>query len=201
MICAKNAISITLKILESVALWIMITKPKPKPKDRFQRCLSIINRQDITSLTTDEKTQVCDVLYNNDFGKSPVERKKGTAILERLNEYILVVKSKNRLTPMKAGCHIEHVLPQEHKKVENWDNIWSSSDASNWKQKLGNLALLDGNSNSKIGNKCFEHKKDHLRNSPYPLTKNIAESSKWDVAAVEANHKYYIRLAKEVWKL
>jgi hypothetical protein len=198
---AKNTISLTLKNMESVALWMMITKPKPKPKDRFQRCLSIIDDAVKTSLTADEKTQVCDVLYNNDFGKSPVERKKVTAILERLNEYILVVRSKNRLTPMKAGCHIEHILPQEHKKVEDWVNIWTSSDASNWKQKLGNLALLDGKSNSKIGNKCFEHKKENLRNSPYPLTKNIAEVSKWDIAAVKANHMEYISLAKEVWKL
>jgi hypothetical protein len=198
---AKNAISLTLKNPESVALWMMIAKPKPKPNDRFQRCLSIINNADKTSLTIDEKTQICDVLYNNDFGMSSAERKKGTAILERLNEYILVVKSKNRLTPLKAGCHIKHVLPQEHKQVEDWNKNWSSSDASKWKHKLGTPALLDENTNSKIGNKCFEHKKEYLRDSPYPLTKNIAESSKWDIADVEANHKEYIRLAKETWKL
>lgn len=194
----KFSISLKLKKLESIALWMMTTKPRPK--DRFRRCLEIIEGSNQMSLTVDEKQHICKVLDDQDFGK-PADRKKAAAILDRLNEYILVDENSNRLQPMQAGRHIEHVLPQQHQKNEHWSNLWLPSDASQWKQRLGNLALLDMKSNSKIGNKGFEQKKDHLRQSPYPLTRDIAKSTMWDVNAVEANHEKYMALAKKVWNL
>lgn len=123
------------------------------------------------------------------------------AILGRLNELILFEKTQNRLEPLKTGCHVEHVLPQEHINVKEWSETWDSTDASTWKNKLGNLALLNRNTNSKIGNGSFEAKKDHLIDSPYPLTKEIAETKAWDVHTVKQNHDKTIGLAKEVWNL
>lgn len=196
----KKAISNTLRHVESIALWMMVTKPKPK--ERFERCLGIIENVDHVSLSQEETRTICDALYHEEFGK-PSACKKAAAILERLNEHILVETSKNRLEPMEKGRHIEHVLPQKHQSVEAWNELWSSKDAAKWKHRLGNLALLDGNSNSKIGNRFFDEKKELLRNSPYPLTKDLATTtpSTWDVDAVKFNHEKYIDLAKTVWKL
>ena len=92
-------------------------------------------------------------------------------------------------------------MPQKYENVEAWTDTWDPNDATKWKHKLGNLALLNGNSNSKIGNGCFETKRELLNDSPYPLTKGIANSLSWDVNAVEENHNKYIDHAKEVWKL
>ena len=75
-------------------------------------------------------------------------------------------------------------------------------EASTWMFRFGNLALLNGAANSKIGNEGFDIKKNDYRRSPYPLTKEIADDfSLWSVQAVKDNQKKYIDLAKEVWKL
>ena len=152
------------------------------------------------SLTIGEQSLICKTLYDLEFGK-PAERKKAVAILGRLNEHILVEKTQNKLEPMNVGCHVEHVQPQQHEDVRDWNDTWDSTDASTWKNKLGNLALLNRNTNSKIGNGSFERKKDHLIDSPYPLTKEIAKTKAWDVHAVKQNHDKTIGLAKEVWNL
>ncbi|VEU36412.1 unnamed protein product [Pseudo-nitzschia multistriata] len=194
----KSAVPKILKNVETIALWMMVTKPKPK--DRFGRCLSIIEDQGNASLSYDERSSVVEGLHNFEFGK-PAERKKAAAILARLNEYVLFKNSQSRLEPTNAGRHIEHVLPQHHKNLNSWNETWDPTDASTWKDRLGNLALLNRNTNSKIGNGSFETKKEHLIDSPYPLTKDIAKSQTWDVHAVRRNHDMCIDLARKVWKL
>ena len=105
---------------------------------------------------------------------------------------------------MKSSLNIEHILPQKHNKNVYWMEHWQDDDdISFWQHKIGNLALLNQKINSKIGNNCFEIKKKHLKESPYPLTKEIAANDAliWDVHAVQENHKRYINLAKEVWNI
>ena len=210
----KKLIINKLKDIECIALWMMLAKPKPK--DRFQRCLLIIeeheNKDNIaavsssstSSLTNEEQRLICNALETTDFGKGATDRKKATAILERLNEYELVKKHQSKLQPIKSSLNIEHILPQKHNKNVYWMEHWQDDDdISFWQHKIGNLALLNQKINSKIGNNCFEIKKKHLKESPYPLTKEIAANDAlvWDVHAVQDNHKRYINLAKEVWNI
>jgi hypothetical protein len=207
----KKQIINKLKDIECIALWMMLAKPKPK--ERFQRCLLIIEEHrnkniDVssssTSLSNEEQAFICNALETTDFGKGATDRKKVTAILERLNESQLVKKHQSKLQPMKSSLNIEHILPQKHNTNVYWTEHWPNDDViSFWQHKIGNLALLNQKINSKIGNNCFEIKKKHLKESPYPLTKEIAANDTliWDVHAVQDNHKGYINLAKEVWNI
>jgi len=61
---------------------------KPKPKDRLQRCMGIIENADKAFLLRDEQSLIRTALYNLELGK-PSETKEAAAILECLNEHIL----------------------------------------------------------------------------------------------------------------
>jgi hypothetical protein len=205
----KKQILNKLKDIECVALWMILAKPKPK--ERFQRCLCIIEEYEnksialsssSTSLSNEEQQFICNALEITDFGKGATDRKKATAILERLNEYQLVKKHQSKLQPMKSSLNIEHILPQKHTNNVYWKEHWKNDDdVFTWQHRLGNLALLNQKINSKIGNNCFEIKKEHLKESPYPLTKEISNALLWDAHAVQDNHNRYINLSKEVWNL
>jgi hypothetical protein len=67
--------------------------------------------------------------------------------------------------------------------------------------QLGNLALLNQSVNAKITNGPFVKKQDHLKLSPYPLTRQIGESERWDLKAVQGCHDKIMGLASLVWNL
>ena len=74
-------------------------------------------------------------------------------------------------------------------------------DDEGWTHRLGNLAILNQSANCKMGNKPFSEKREILKDSPYPLTRRIANFPSWDAEAIEKNHKSMLELAREVWKL
>jgi len=196
-----------LKQLEGIALWSMLTKPKPKV--RFQRCINILlSTRSATdtdpnglALLREEKEAIREILNTAEFGARAGEIKKVKAMLERLNEHRLVVQHQNRMEPLQSTLHLEHILPQNHNNVESWTNNWTPQQSSEWKHRLGNLVLLNQKKNAKIGNGSFNVKAEHFSNSPYPLTNQISKHMEWNVASLTKNHEDTIDLATEVFGL
>lgn len=203
----KKRIVSNMNDLECIALWMLLCGPRPIV--RFKRCLSIIEefeRNDIDHsesilLSVEERNDICNRLETEDLGKG-TKKEKVKAILVRLNGYLLAKTSQSKVIPLNPlELHLEHILPQSYNKKEYWNSNWKKTEALTWVFRFGNLALLNGAANSKIGNEGFDIKKDGYRRSPYPLTKEIADSSLWNIQAVKDNQKKYIDLAKEVWNL
>jgi hypothetical protein len=192
--------------LECIAIWMMLTKPSPKL--RLERCFQIMGLQDTQesgsppiNLSESETLQIFQALNENQFGPKGPGSKIAKAILERVNEFELVKSSQGRINPIEATLQLEHVLPQKYDTVEAWTRKWDTDSAGEWMHRLGNLALLNQKVNAKISNGPFETKKDHLAHSPYPLTRQMAKHTFWDLKAVKSHHETVISLAILIWDL
>jgi len=211
----KGEIEDALFDLEGIALWMMLTKPKPA--ERRKRCFDIINlrssrpkgRKKVDkyynplSLSSEERHAIIDNLENGEFGKG-MDSKIGKAILERLNEHELITSSQvKKIQYMHSTLQIEHILPQKYNKVAKWIEEWNEDDAELWMHRLGNLVLLNQKLNSKISNGHFVEKIKHYKSSPYPMTRRISDSylEKWTLDEVKDNHFYVLDFAKCVWEL
>ncbi len=211
----KGEIEDALFDLEGIALWMMLTKPKPA--ERRKRCFDIINmrcsrrkgrkKADIyynpLSLSSEERHAIVNNLENGEFGKG-MDSKVGKAILERLNEHELITSSQvKKIQYMQSTLQIEHILPQKYNKVSKWIEEWNDDDAELWMHRLGNLVLLNQKLNSKISNGHFIEKIKHYKSSPYPMTRRISDSylDKWTLEEVKDNHFYVLDFAKCVWEL
>lgn len=98
----------------------------------------------------------------------------------------------------KQAINLEHILPRKP------DNSWSSfteDEVSVYANRLGNLALLQASKNSDLGSKDFLSKKEVYRQSPYLLTKQIAEADKWDKTTIHERQKVMAAYALKAWKI
>ncbi|KAL7530022.1 LOW QUALITY PROTEIN: hypothetical protein ACHAXR_003276 [Thalassiosira sp. AJA248-18] len=193
-----------LKELETIALWCMLTRPRPKV--RFDRCMYIMSSDDSTdglTLSGDEKSMIRDILDTTELGSKPTDRTKARAILARLNEYTLVHEHQGRIEPSEESkLHLEHVLPQNHENVPYWNESWPlPEEIKKWQHRLGNLALINQKKNSKISNHPFDMKKKDFELSPYPLTRALSKHEEWDVRSAQKNHNELIDLACKVFGL
>jgi hypothetical protein len=67
--------------------------------------------------------------------------------------------------------------------------------------RLGNLVLLTGTVNSKIGNVSYQDKKPALLASEYSLTKEAGRFATWGVAEVAKRQERLAELAVSTWPL
>jgi hypothetical protein len=204
----KIGLQCSLRKLEKIAVWMMLAKPTPSA--RLKRCFEIIDSgnnvlpagsSNPLDLTHEENIMVFEKLTETPFGGNAPGTKIAKAILERLNEFLLVQSSQGRVNPMDKSLQLEHVLPQKYDKVMEWTRLWDTDSTSIWMHRLGNLALLNQKVNAKISNGSFESKRSHLEASPYPLTRLMAKYTTWDVEAVQTHHETVASLAIQVWNL
>jgi hypothetical protein len=93
---------------------------------------------------------------------------------------------------------LEHVLPQRPGK--GWTHV-SAEDAKANYNRLGNQALLSGESNSRLNNAEFKDKRSTLAASPFSLTKGIAKLKDWDIPEITARQKVLAKHAVKAWPL
>jgi hypothetical protein len=122
--------------LEQIALW-MILLCKPKKSVRVQRCIDVARQESIpieadydlsddpSLLTSDERKSFKNALNMTPFERSSLP-KAAKIILERLNEYELLLSSQGRIKPLYRTLELEHILP--HKFLDHSD--WNEDDAN-----------------------------------------------------------------------
>lgn len=93
---------------------------------------------------------------------------------------------------------LEHIIPQ--KPGEGWEHLTADEVKANT-NRLGNLALLTGTVNSKIGNVSYRDKKPALAASGYSLTREAGSFSCWGVAEVTKRQERLADLAVKTWSL
>lgn len=100
---------------------------------------------------------------------------------------------------------IEHILPKGkiYHSASYWETNFNGSDGCNmFKNRLGNLTLLDKNQNSpkEPDNENFKTKKEIYKKSSYKLTRDICEYNVWNSATIEERQRKLAQIAiKEIW--
>ena len=145
-------------------------------------------------------------------------------LLARLTQHVDMafsgVKSRGSLAPY-VSLEIEHILPDTppEELVQNWEAENSTNVYDDYKNRLGNLALLEKPINIVAGNDFFAAKQAEYRKSGNYLIRSLAELTnvgkdtsvsrinekleafaEWDAAAIEKRHTMLASLALDVWR-
>jgi hypothetical protein len=93
---------------------------------------------------------------------------------------------------------LEHILPANPGK--GWEHLTPEEQKANV-NRLGNLVLLMGTVNSKIGNVKFADKKPALLASQFSLTSEAGAFTKWGTAEIAKRQERLAELAVKTWPL
>ena len=131
--------------------------------------------RDISQAGNYKKTFYDDIkdesIYNdldkNNLGKG----QKGICLLN-------AILCETRGIQIPEGFHIEHILPKKWERYNYPD--WNDNTYKNNHERLGNLLVLEGGKNIKVGNKPFADKKLEYQQSTLTETRDISiKYSNW----------------------
>jgi hypothetical protein len=94
--------------------------------------------------------------------------------------------------------NLEHVLPE--RPQENWAQF-SDDEVKIFRNRIGNLALLQASDNSTLGSCSYAEKRPVLLASPYGTTSQIAEAETWTPAKIDERQKVLATLALKAWPI
>ena len=102
--------------------------------------------------------------------------------------------------PMKdtSIINLEHILP---KKPEEYWPQFSEDEVAMYSNRLGNQALMQASGNSLLKSSEFPKKKDVYKDSPYILTREIANWNDWSVDIIVERQKKLAELALLAWPI
>jgi hypothetical protein len=116
-------------------------------------------------------------------------------ILSKLN-YINSSNSTKIINPILS---IEHILPQNPERSSEWMASFNDEQREKLINKLGNLMLINGKKNSKLGRKQFQEKKEiYFKSSidAIPYNGFINKYNNWSVNELKENHQTQIDVVK-----
>jgi hypothetical protein len=146
-------------------------------------------------------------------------------LLARLTQYVDMafsgLKTPSSLEPF-TKLEIEHILPDN--PTPELRATWLATNPNavydDYKNRLGNLTLLEKPINIVAGNDFYTAKQSEYRKSGNYLTRSLAELTKvgqntsisrinekleafpvWDTASIEKRHVMLISLAQDVWRI
>ena len=117
----------------------------------------------------------------------------------------LEMAAKNEATPWfipnddAQVINLEHVLP-EKRELADWPD-WDEEKSRAYVRRLGNMALLLAKGNSDLKSSDFNTKKGVYKDSPYELTRQIAQVAKWTDNEIAKRQKTLADLALKTWPL
>jgi hypothetical protein len=145
-------------------------------------------------------------------------------LLARITQHVDMaysgLKLRGSLEPF-SNLEIEHILPDTPKPelLVTWTSENPGMDYEIYKNKLGNLTLLEKPINVVAGNNFYASKKDEYKKSNNYLTRSLVELTvvgentsinrinekleaydTWHAANIDARHVLLADLAKEIWK-
>ena len=101
-----------------------------------------------------------------------------------------------------SGCTVEHVLPMSEEHWGGWSGFQRVGlDRRDWVNRIGNLALLGvgGDYGSAAFNSEFGAKRHVFEESPFWVTRAVAERDNWTPDDVERRSWELARKAARVW--
>lgn len=117
--------------------------------------------------------------------------------------YILLklnyIASSNSTKSVNPTLTIEHILPQNPERSSEWIASFNDEQREKLTNKLGNLMLINGKKNSKLGRKPFQEKKEiYFKSSidAIPYNGFINKYNNWNLNELEENHQKQIDILK-----
>jgi hypothetical protein len=98
----------------------------------------------------------------------------------------------------KQVINLEHILPQAPQ--QDWAHF-NEEELRIYTRRIGNMALLLAKSNSDLANNDFQAKKAVYKESPYELTRMIAQNSVWTKDEITSRQRSLADLALKAWPL
>ena len=96
------------------------------------------------------------------------------------------------------AINLEHVLPT--KPSNAWPNF-SNDEVRLYRNRIGNLTLLQATKNSGLQSADFETKKKVYADSPYETTNMISKQKEWSTTQIDSRQAYLASLALKAWKV
>ncbi len=108
-------------------------------------------------------------------------------------------KSLHGEVPDDEDVTIEHILPQN---PANWEDKFTLAEHSKYVNTFANLVLITGKSNSTIGNKNYEDKKNMvMKNAKFKSTRDLFEAyTSWTPEDIENRSQELAKWALSRWK-
>jgi hypothetical protein len=128
-----------------------------------------------------------------EFGATRGGKNLAAAILKRMNAHLVIEYKKN----VPDGCN-------EASTVDLIQQHWTSEEGEGLAHQIGNLALVSslepciGRSKKGSGS-SWEIKTKRYKKELWILTRQVAESDKWDVDEVHDQQKDVLSLMEYVW--
>lgn len=94
--------------------------------------------------------------------------------------------------------NLEHVLPE--RPEGNWPQF-SDDEVKIFRNRIGNLALLQATDNSSLRSCAYHEKRTIFGASPYGTTSQIGEAETWTPAKIEDRQKVLAILALTAWPI
>jgi uncharacterized protein with ParB-like and HNH nuclease domain len=100
--------------------------------------------------------------------------------------------------------HVDHILPQEWKKIGYWKTRWNEEQAGQWLHKIGNLTLLSGRKNIKASNDSFKAKMKIYEGkgldgiTVFQISQKILNEKDWTPKEIKRRQKWLISEIKRI---
>jgi len=105
----------------------------------------------------------------------------------------------------RATVDIEHIAPQQAfsaKKYSSWRDVLGVGKAEfhQYRNRIGNLTLLEERLNETAKDDPFEQKKDQYKLSDFQMTQDIREQyDEWTIDEIEARSDYLAKIGVDIW--
>lgn len=135
-------------------------------------------------------------MTGRDFARS----ERTLFVLERLESDHFRRASRSRV----PTGEIEHVIPRKAftaKKYNKWQDYLDcgQGEFNEYKDKLGNLTVLERRLNLEASDRPFEQKRSIYGNSDYKMARELAENQNWSLRAVEERTTQLAEQVANVW--
>lgn len=158
------------------------------------------------------------------FSMYTMQQYRTRYLLAKLTQHVDMafsgVKTPGSLAPY-TSLEIEHILPDTPTAElrTTWDSENPNADYDDYKNRLGNLTLLEKPINIVASNEYYTAKQAEYRKSSNYLTRSLVELTNvgqntsitrineklesfpaWGAASIEKRHEMLMKLARDVWK-
>ncbi|ESP86862.1 hypothetical protein K933_17302 [Candidatus Halobonum tyrrellensis G22] len=106
----------------------------------------------------------------------------------------------------RASVDIEHIAPQSAlsaDKYETWKSVLNISKAeyeNQYRNRIGNLTLLEESLNEKASANPFQQKRDQYKLSDFQMTANVRSNyTKWNTDTIETRSEELADIAVDIW--
>lgn len=143
------------------------------------------------------------VRNDNDFRAAMATHRVSKSPLARYYLRALELKMQGEPNPELGGIledtvlfNLEHVMPLS--PSDGWEHV-PPETLQAFNKRLGNMALLNPESNVGLGNGSFAKKAATYKASPLLLTQMIAEETEWSADQIDVRQMRMAELAVQVW--